>query len=64
MRTFRVRLMLLLAMVAGIGGVFGIAQAPTAQAVCGGGEPGGGCYCPPGEIKLPNGKYISTGISC
>jgi len=64
MRTFRVRLMLVLAAVAGIGGVVGISQAAPAQAVCGGGEPGEGCYCPPGEINLPKGKSISTGINC
>lgn len=64
MRTFRIRLMLLLASVAAIGGVVGISQATPAQAVCGGGEPGEGCWCPPGEIRLPNGKTISTGINC
>ena len=64
MRTFRVRLMLVLASVAAIGGVVGISQATPAKAVCGGGEPGGACYCPPGEIKLPNGKTIDTGIRC
>ena len=63
MRTFRVRLMLVLAAVASIGGVVGIAQAPSAQAVCGGGEPGEACYCPSG-IRLPNGKVIDTGIRC
>ena len=64
MRTLRVRLMLLLASVAAVGGVVGISQATPAQAVCGGGEPGGACNCPPGEIRLPNGKSISTGINC
>jgi len=56
--------MLLLASVAAVGGVVGISQATPAQAVCGGGEPGGACNCPPGEIRLPNGKSISTGINC
>lgn len=36
---------------------FGIAAAPSAQAVCGGGAPGEPCYCPPG-IGVPGKKAI------
>jgi hypothetical protein len=43
---------------------FGTTVAVTpASAVCGGGQPGEACYCPPSEIKV--GKItIPTGINC
>lgn len=40
------------------------ALAPSASAVCGGGQPGEACYCPDGETNIKDIVVVRSPVNC
>ncbi len=40
------------------------AAAPSASAVCGGGQPGEACYCPDGELNIKDIVVVRSPVNC